>query len=83
MDFSFVEITIIARRKIYTVILSFRVLIKENQIHEIMSQKSCSKKKKKQARGGCFKLKTKFYRKEVQQLKYIQICCYTLRSEAV
>ena len=23
---------------------SFRVLIKENQIHEIMSQKSCSKK---------------------------------------
>ena len=47
MDFSFVEITIIARRKIYTVILSFRVLIKENQIHEIMSQKSCSKKKKK------------------------------------
>ena len=62
MDFSFAEITIIPRRKIYTVIESFRVLIKENQIHEIMSQKSCSKKYKKQSRGGCFKLKTKFYR---------------------
>ena len=44
MDFSFAETTIIARRKNYTVIESFRVLIKENQIHEIMSQKSCGKK---------------------------------------
>ena len=46
MDFSFAEITIIARRKIYTAIESFCILLNEIQIYQIMSQKSCSEKQK-------------------------------------
>ena len=46
MDFSFAEITTMARRKIYTAIESFRILLNEIQIYQIMYQKSCSIKQK-------------------------------------
>ena len=37
MDFSFAKITIMARRKIYTAIESFRVLLNKIPIYQIMS----------------------------------------------
>ena len=46
MDFSFAKITIMARRKIYTAIESFCILLNEIPIYQIMSQKSCSIKQK-------------------------------------